>query len=99
LEKWLTSALGAYTVIDTRPAACDAVADYPLRWSGGSDLSNTCLDPRGLVTESADNTVAWLGEGEYPRLPLPPGWTLTRDRRVWERALPDWKPRHAEPRP
>jgi hypothetical protein len=38
--------------------------------------------------------IVWLGPGEYPCLPLPPGWTLTTDRRVWDDAVAAWTARH-----
>jgi len=52
-----------------------------------------CLDRRGLVTAESD-TVVWEGPGPYPCLPIPPGWTLTTDMGVWERAVQAWKNRH-----
>jgi hypothetical protein len=52
-----------------------------------------CLDRRGLVT-AEDDTVVWEGPGSYPCLPLPPGWTLTTDMGVWDRAVKGWKDRH-----
>ncbi|MGH7528140.1 MAG: metallophosphoesterase family protein [Gemmatimonadales bacterium] len=55
---------------------------------------NACLNPYNLVVESVNNTVVWTGSGDYPCLPLPQGWTLTRDLAVWNAAVADWKARH-----
>jgi hypothetical protein len=52
-----------------------------------------CLDRRGLVTAESD-TVVWEGPGPYPCLPIPPGWTLTTDMGVWDRAVQAWKDAH-----
>jgi hypothetical protein len=57
-------------------------------------VSNACLNPANLVKQSVNNTVVWLGSGDYPCLPLPPGWTLTRDKGVYDRAVADWKARN-----
>jgi hypothetical protein len=57
-------------------------------------VGNACLNPAGLVVESVNNTVVWLGQGDYPCLPLPAGWTLTRDKAVWDAAVNDWNARH-----
>jgi hypothetical protein len=57
-------------------------------------VGNACLNPRDLVVESVHNVVVWLGPGDYPCLPIPDGWTLTRDKAVWDRAVADWKARH-----
>lgn len=58
---------------------------------------NICLSPVAYspkVIESTNNTVVWLGGGEYPCLPLPAGWTLTTDRAVWDKAVSSWKAAH-----
>jgi hypothetical protein len=68
-----------------------------LRVDVAPGVGDACLDPEGLVIESVGNVVVWLGEGEYPCLPLPEGWSLTRDRAVWERAVAEWKTRHPAP--
>ncbi|HKT60472.1 MAG TPA: hypothetical protein VJQ46_10485 [Gemmatimonadales bacterium] len=54
-----------------------------------------CLAPRGKVVESVNNVIVWLGAGTYPCLPLPPGWTLTTDRSVWDDAVSAWKAAHS----
>jgi hypothetical protein len=42
-------------------------------------------------------TLIWLGPGDYPgRLPAS-GVTVTRDRRLWDRARADWLTRHGYP--
>jgi hypothetical protein len=53
-----------------------------------------CLAPPGKLVASTNNVIVWLGPGEYPCLPLPPGWTLTTDRRVWDDAVAAWTARH-----
>jgi hypothetical protein len=55
-----------------------------------------CLAPPGKLVESTNNVIVWLGPGAYPCLPLPAGWTLTTDRRVWDDAVAVWKRRHLE---
>ncbi len=50
------------------------------------------------VVESKNNVVVWTGKGDYPA-PIPPGWTLTRDIGVWERARADWFARHPDLKP
>lgn len=58
---------------------------------------NLCLTPvapSNKVIESTNNTIVWLGSGSYPCLPLPPGWTLTTDRKVWDDAVATWKAAH-----
>ena len=53
------------------------------------------LTAEGAVVESTNNTIVWLGEGDFPE-DVPPGWTLTRDIRVWEEARAKWLERHPE---
>jgi hypothetical protein len=55
-----------------------------------------CLAPPGKLVESTHNVIVWLGPGAYPCLPLPAGWRLTTDRRVWDDAVAVWKRRHPE---
>jgi hypothetical protein len=57
-------------------------------------VGNACLNPYNLVKQSVNNTVVWLGSGNYPCLPLPAGWTLTRDKGVYDRAVAAWKARN-----
>lgn len=52
-----------------------------------------CLNQHNMVTRSSGNIIVWLGAGNYP-CTLPPGWTLTRDVRVWDDAVAAWKARH-----
>ena len=56
------------------------------------------LNPQGNVIESENNVIVWLGEGEYPE-PIPDGWTLTSDIKVWEEARADWLARHPDVAP
>jgi hypothetical protein len=67
-----------------------------LRVDVDPSVGNPCLNPYNLVIESVDNVVVWTGSGDYPCLPLPQGWTLTRDQGVWDQAVADWKARHPE---
>ena len=53
-----------------------------------------CLNQHNMVTSSKDNILVWLGTGAYP-CTLPPGWTLTRDVKVWDNAVAAWKARHS----
>jgi hypothetical protein len=53
--------------------------------------------PDGLVSCS-DNVMVWLGPGSYPA-PLPPCFTVTGDRGVWDAAVAAWKQRHPEVTP
>ena len=39
------------------------------------------------------NVMVWLGEGPYPGT-LPPCFTLTRDKSVWDDAVAKWKAAH-----
>lgn len=57
-------------------------------------VGDACLNPKNLVVESVNNVVVWLGSGDYPCLPLPSGWTLTRDKSVYDDAVAQWKARH-----
>ena len=43
----------------------------------------------------ANNVMVWLGPGDYPAS-LPPCFTVTKDRSVWDRAVADWKARHPQ---
>lgn len=48
------------------------------------------------VVSCADNTIIWLGEGDFPEN-LPEGcFRVIRDRSVWERARRDWLAAHPE---
>jgi hypothetical protein len=57
---------------------------------------NLCLGPPGKLDASVNNVMVWLGQGEYPCFPLPSGWTLTTDRRVWDDAVAVWRERHPD---
>ncbi len=48
--------------------------------------------PSSLVS-CANNVMVWLGAGPYPA-PLPPCFTVTTDRSVWDNAVAAWKTRH-----
>src|SRR5262249_19249204 len=48
--------------------------------------------PASLVA-CANNVMVWLGAGPYPA-PLPPCFTVTNDRSVWDAAVAQWQTRH-----
>ena len=48
--------------------------------------------PSSLVACS-NNIMVWLGDGPYPA-PLPPCFTVTKDRSVWDAAVASWLARH-----
>jgi hypothetical protein len=50
--------------------------------------------PEGTVAHNV--TLVWTGPGDYPA-PVPPGVTVTKDRRVWDRARSSWLARHDYP--
>ena len=52
--------------------------------------------PTGKLTGCANNTMVWLGPGDYPA-PLPSCFTVTRDRSAWDSAVARWHLRHARP--
>jgi hypothetical protein len=62
------------------------------RADGPSGIASLCLNLNGKFT-ARNNIMVWLGEGDYP-CALPSGWTLTRDRTVWDNAVAGWKARH-----
>jgi hypothetical protein len=45
------------------------------------------------VLESSGNVIVWMGPGQYP-FATPPGFTVTTDKGVWERARNAWLARH-----
>jgi hypothetical protein len=45
------------------------------------------------VLESRGNVIVWTGPGPYP-FAVPPGFTVTTDKGVWERAKNAWLARH-----
>jgi hypothetical protein len=49
--------------------------------------------PPGQLVSCSDNVMVWLGPGPYPA-PLPPCFTVTTHRRVWDDAVADWESRH-----
>ena len=51
--------------------------------------------PEGTVAH--DVTLVWTGPGGYPA-PVPPGVTVTKDRKVWDNARRSWLARHDYPR-
>jgi len=52
--------------------------------------------PREIIQEASNNTIVWLGEGEFGGEYDPAGFTITRDVEVWKRAVRDWHARHPE---
>ena len=55
-------------------------------------VGSLCLNQHGKFT-ARNNIIVWLGAGDYP-CAIPPGWTLTRDVKVWDAAVAAWKARH-----
>jgi hypothetical protein len=59
-----------------------------LPWNGTAGLEfpqgNT-----GMLIESENNTIVWLGSGDYPGT-VQPGFTVTTDRSVWDDARTAW---------
>ncbi len=49
--------------------------------------------PKGYDLTCSNNVVVWLGKGRYPDK-LPKCFTVTRDRRVWDRAVGQWRAAH-----
>jgi hypothetical protein len=49
--------------------------------------------PRGYRVRCRNNVVVWLGKGPYPDR-LPKCFRVTRDRRVWDRAVANWYAAH-----
>ncbi len=45
------------------------------------------------VVSCSNNVMVWLGAGTYPA-PLPPCFTITTNRGVWDAAVADWKAHH-----
>jgi hypothetical protein len=45
------------------------------------------------VLESRGNVIVWTGRGAYP-FTVPPGFTVTTDKKVWENAKNNWLARH-----
>lgn len=60
----------------------------------GSRFSDA--DWRRYVIESSGNVIVWTGPGQYP-FAVPPGFTVTTDRGVWDRAKQAWLQRHPTP--
>ena len=58
----------------------------------GEGGASTMGIPASLVGCS-NNVMVWLGQGPYPA-PLPPCFTVTTDRSVWDSAVAAWKTRH-----
>jgi hypothetical protein len=50
--------------------------------------------PADKIATCSRNTMVWLGEGPYPA-PLPPCFTLTRDKSVWDDAVRRWERHHS----
>ncbi len=49
--------------------------------------------PSGYRVKCSNNVVVWLGKGRYPDR-LPKCFKVTRDRRVWQRAVAAWHAAH-----
>jgi hypothetical protein len=49
--------------------------------------------PAGYHVKCSNNVVVWLGKGRYPDR-LPKCFRITRDRRVWDRAVARWRAAH-----
>ena len=49
--------------------------------------------PKGYDLKCSNNVVVWLGKGRYPDR-LPKCFTVTRDRKVWDRAVAQWHAAH-----
>ena len=49
--------------------------------------------PKGYDVKCSNNVVVWLGKGRYPDH-LPKCFTVTRDRKVWDRAVAKWHAAH-----
>lgn len=62
------------------------------RADGRPGTGTLCLNQHGKFT-ARNNILVWRGTGNFP-CTLPPGWTLTRDIRVWDAAVAAWKARH-----
>lgn len=73
--KWMED--GGTVVVENCVFRVDAIS-----WSGPDDMGF----PPGVYR---DTVLVWTGKGPYPA-PLPPGVTLTRDLRVWEKAREAW---------
>ncbi len=53
--------------------------------------------PPGELQGCANNVMVWLGTGPFPSA-LPPCFTVTTDRSVWDTAVGDWLRRHPDVR-
>jgi hypothetical protein len=51
--------------------------------------------PDGKVASCSDNVMVWLGRGPFPDA-LPDCFRVTRDKRVWDRAVDEWRRRHPD---
>jgi hypothetical protein len=58
----------------------------------GQDGARAMGIPDSLVSCS-NNVMVWLGGGDYPTT-LPPCFTVTSDRAVWDAAVATWKAQH-----
>jgi hypothetical protein len=52
--------------------------------------------PSDKVISCSNNVMVWLGPGPYPAT-LPSCFRITTDKKVWDRAVEDWKRRHGHP--
>ena len=63
------------------------------RADGLPGVGTLCLNQHNMVKQSSGNILVWLGAGSFP-CALPPGWSMTRDVKVWDNAVAAWKARH-----
>jgi hypothetical protein len=77
-----------------------ALHDNIILVEAGAEYSRPELDPSDnpdyrddALLEASGNVIVWLGEGEYPAR-IPPGFTVTTDRRVWDDARDAWFDAH-----
>jgi hypothetical protein len=70
-------------------------------WGPWHEITNTIvmvdrgvrLNPGGVVTKSENNILVYIGPGDFPST-VPPGWTVTKDRSVYDNAVAAWKAAH-----
>lgn len=83
---------GQFFKWDTRATALALHDDVFLAEQIGQSGADTMGIPDALVS-CANNVMVWLGGGPYPA-PLPPCFTVTTDRGVWDAAVADWNAKH-----
>lgn len=77
-----------------------ALHDNIILVEAGAEYNRPELDPsdndeyrQDALLEASGNVIVWLGEGEYPAR-IPPGFTVTTDRSVWDDARDAWFDAH-----